>query len=283
MIMADSEAPLEIAVFFDELRQPLFRYLRCAGLGREDAEEGVQETFLRLQQHLEAQGDRSNLRGWIFQVARNLARNEIKSTRRRRTEAFNSARQFAAPQSTPEQLAIDRDQARRLQRSLERLSAPQRECILLRAAGLRYREIAEVLGIGISSVGELVQRATARLVSELSLEYRLQVDGNPAGAGSRRRLDRRAIRVAGPPCKRLPSLPRTTRSVSGDGSQRRRLRPVRRDWTALSARRTKSRPSDGYRPLCRVAAAATVLMAVAVGPTFLRRWSSIGSSRSGSV
>jgi hypothetical protein len=58
---------------FDELRRPLFRYFLCAGLSREDADEGIQETFLRLHQHLRKDGDRSNLRGWIFQVARNLA------------------------------------------------------------------------------------------------------------------------------------------------------------------------------------------------------------------
>jgi len=51
----------------------------------------------------------------------------------------------------------------RLRQAVAKLTPQQRECLRLRASGLRYREIAEVLGIGISSVGELVQRATARL------------------------------------------------------------------------------------------------------------------------
>jgi DNA-binding CsgD family transcriptional regulator len=46
---------------------------------------------------------------------------------------------------------------------MERLTPQQIECLQLRVAGLRYREIADVMGIGISAVGELVQRAMVRL------------------------------------------------------------------------------------------------------------------------
>src|ERR1700722_13812629 len=86
-LMAANES--EVSGMFDELRRPLFRYFLCAGLSREDADEGIQETFLRLHQHLGKGGDRSNLRGWIFQVARNLARNQHKSARIRRPEALD--------------------------------------------------------------------------------------------------------------------------------------------------------------------------------------------------
>ena len=48
--------------WFDELRDPLRRYLMCAGACPADADEAVQESFLRLYQHLEKGGDRSNVR-----------------------------------------------------------------------------------------------------------------------------------------------------------------------------------------------------------------------------
>jgi len=157
----------EVSCIFDELRRPLFRYFLCAGLSREDADEGIQETFLRLHQHLRKDGDRSNLRGWIFQVARNLVRNQHKSARIRRTEALDGdwerRNAFADPDGSPEDQAIRSERMRRLRRSMEMLTPQQRECVLLRASGLRYREIAGVLGVGISSVGEMVQRAAARL------------------------------------------------------------------------------------------------------------------------
>jgi len=74
---------------------------------------------------------------------------------------------IADPQAGPEDEAIRQERERRVRRAIEKLSAQQRECILLRISGLRYREIAEVLGINVSSVGELVDRATARLSEEL--------------------------------------------------------------------------------------------------------------------
>ena len=146
----------ELAALFDQLRDPLYRYLIGLGLSCEDAGDGVQETFLRLHQHLRRNGDRTNLRGWIFQVARNLVRNQIK---RKRTESLELV--YASVDGSPEDEAIRRERMRHLQRAIAELTPPQRECLLLRASGLRYREIAEVLGIGISSVGELMQRATA--------------------------------------------------------------------------------------------------------------------------
>src|SRR5579862_2248539 len=64
--------------WFGELRLPVYRYVICTGMAPADAEEVVQETFLRLYQNLQKGGIRSNLRGWIFQVARNAARDRRK-------------------------------------------------------------------------------------------------------------------------------------------------------------------------------------------------------------
>lgn len=160
-------ARTEAAWWFDELRVPVYRYLVCNGLVSADAEEVVQETFLRLYCHLTSRGNRANLRGWIFEVARNAARDRRKSAGWQRTVALDPAAGIADPGAGPEDEAIRQERGRRLQAAIERLSAPQRECILLRISGLRYREIAEVLGINVASVGELVARATARLSEDV--------------------------------------------------------------------------------------------------------------------
>jgi RNA polymerase sigma-70 factor (ECF subfamily) len=100
-------------------------------------------------------------------VARNAARDRRKSARCQRTVALDPAAGIADPHIGPEDQAIREQRDRRLQAAIGRLSAQQRECVLLRISGLRYREIAEVLGIGVASVGELVERATARLSEEI--------------------------------------------------------------------------------------------------------------------
>src|SRR5438552_1441567 len=63
---------------FQELRNPLCRYLLTLGLSREEVDEVAQETFLRLYQHLCANGNESSIRGWVFRVAHNLGTNERK-------------------------------------------------------------------------------------------------------------------------------------------------------------------------------------------------------------
>jgi RNA polymerase sigma-70 factor (ECF subfamily) len=168
---ASEQAREEALRWFDELRDPLRRYLTGAGALRADADEAVQETLLRLYQCLEKSGGLRNVRAWVFQVARNYLRDERKSARYRRTvpldHAMERAVRFADPGAGPERSALDDERMRRLRAALEKLPRQQRECMLLRSSGLRYREIAEVLGININSVGAVVQRAVARLSGEL--------------------------------------------------------------------------------------------------------------------
>jgi RNA polymerase sigma-70 factor (ECF subfamily) len=169
---AAARAREEALRWFDELRDPLRRYLLCAGAGSADADEAVQESFLRLYQHLEKGGDRSNVRAWVFQVARNYLRDERKSARHQRTvpleDAMESAGRFTDPGGSPEHCALIEEQTRRLREAVGKLPRQQRECMLLRSSGLRYREIAEILGIQTNSVGALVQRAVARLSEDLT-------------------------------------------------------------------------------------------------------------------
>jgi RNA polymerase sigma-70 factor, ECF subfamily len=153
---------------FDELRDPLRRYLMCAGASAADADDAVQETFLRLYRQLEKNGELANLSGWLFQVARNYLRDERKSARRQRTVPLDGAMDREAAGSSPEHSALSDERTERLRTAIEKLPRQQRECMLLRSSGLRYREIAEILGISTSSIGPLVQRAVARLSEDLS-------------------------------------------------------------------------------------------------------------------
>ena len=169
---ADDQPREEALRWFDELRDPLRRYLLCSGASPADADDAVQETFLRLYRHLEKCGDRSNLYGWVFQVARNYLRDERRSARHQRTvpldEAMDREGRLADPRGSPEHSVLHEERSRRLRASIAKLPQQQRECMLLRSAGLRYREIAEVLGIQTSSIGTLVQRAMARLSEDLT-------------------------------------------------------------------------------------------------------------------
>src|SRR5262245_31418606 len=76
---------------FHELSTPVFWYLRRIGLRPEEAEEVVQEVFLRLFQHLDAKEKPGHVRRWVFRVARNLA---IDQYRRRRRFTLKSPQEW---------------------------------------------------------------------------------------------------------------------------------------------------------------------------------------------
>lgn len=165
---APRDARAEALGWFDRLSDPLRRYLLCAGASAADADEIVQESFLRLYQHLEKNGERSNVEAWVFRVARNCVRDQRKSARHRCTVPLSQSFECEDAAENPETCALALEREQRLRAALEKLPRRQRECMLLRSAGLRYREIAQALRMNPNSVGGLVQRAVARLSEELS-------------------------------------------------------------------------------------------------------------------
>ncbi len=154
----------EVITLFDELRSPLLRYVFSFGLATADGEELIQEAFLALFQHLRQGRSRQNLRGWLFRVAHNLA---LKKRSRKGRDVLDAtaidAEVHRDPAPNPEEHAAFSQRQSRLQAVLNALPAQDQHCLRLRAEGLRYREIAEVLGISLGSISASLARSLARL------------------------------------------------------------------------------------------------------------------------
>jgi RNA polymerase sigma-70 factor (ECF subfamily) len=159
----------EATTLFHELRKPLLRYLVCLGLSADDAQDVVQDAFLSLHQHLESGGSEENIRSWLFRVAHNQARNRQKTYERRFVAPLDQETNRIPHDSTPEHMLLKKEKFRRLESAIRLLSECERECLLLRAGGLRYREIADVLGIATSTVGDAVDRAVKKLAEKCNV------------------------------------------------------------------------------------------------------------------
>ena len=160
----------EATKLYRELRKPLLRYLVCLGLTPDEAQDVVQDAFVSLQRHLAAGGSQENMRSWLFRVAHNGARNRQKSYERRRGAPLDDAVESAmVDHATPERVVLEKEKFRSLRRAPKLLSDSERECLLLRAGGLRYREIGDVLGMATSSVGEAVERAIKKLAEKCNV------------------------------------------------------------------------------------------------------------------
>jgi RNA polymerase sigma-70 factor, ECF subfamily len=164
--MVQSEIEREVLSLFDQFRDPLLRYALSFGIQMHDAEEIVQETFLSLFRHLQLARSKKNLTGWIFRVAHNLALKDRYA--KRRTGALlvydgTMAERQIDPLPDPEQLASFAQRRVRLLALIDALAEADQRCLILRAEGLCYREIASVLGISLGSVSMSLTRTLARL------------------------------------------------------------------------------------------------------------------------
>ena len=159
----------EAAALYRELRKPLLRYLVCLGLSSDEAQDVVQDAFLSLQGHMASGGSQENMRSWPFRVAHNQARNRQKSYDRRFGEPLEAGIDSALDKETPERMVLEKEKFLRLGKAIGMLAEFERECLLLRAGGLRYREIGEVLGVSTSTVSDSVKRAIKKLAEKCNV------------------------------------------------------------------------------------------------------------------
>lgn len=163
-----SELEKEIINLFDLFRTRLFRYVLSFGVPAHEGEEIIQEAFLALFHHLRQGKSRANLRGWLFRVAHNLAIKRIHANQRAQA-VVESDEGIAAsqvdPAPNPEEQMADSQRQEHLRAILRALPKKDQRCLYLRAEGLRYREIAEILGISLGAVSMSLAKSLARLGS----------------------------------------------------------------------------------------------------------------------
>jgi RNA polymerase sigma-70 factor (ECF subfamily) len=149
---------------YEALRSPVYSYL-VSILGRpSDAEDLAQETFVRLFQELRSGHVVAHVRTWLFRVAHNLAMDRYRVVGL--TESSAIPTDYVGqpdPSPTAEERILDQEKYGRLKARLARLSARERQCLELRAQGFRYREIAEIVGIGIPTVQTVLCRVIGKL------------------------------------------------------------------------------------------------------------------------
>src|SRR5262249_2879368 len=164
----------KVHALFRQLQTPVFRYLLRKTRNSGRAEDLTQETFLRLCRHLSDERPLDNPKAWLLTVANNLAIDESRGDAKLGDLDDAAWRQIEESKSDtqvdPEKATLQRERLNRLHRAIMNLTQLQRECLHLRADGLRYREIAELMEISISTVVDSVRRATVKLGREFQTQ-----------------------------------------------------------------------------------------------------------------
>jgi len=158
---------------------PLLRYLERMLRDLAEAEELVQEVFLRVHRARDRYTPEARFSTWLYRIATNLALNELRRPRRRavhRSAEGEAAPPLAGHEPSPERVVDARRAAAALRRELERLPDKQRAALCLVAVeGLSYAEVAEALGVTQKAVKSLVHRARSALAVRVAGAERTEV------------------------------------------------------------------------------------------------------------
>jgi len=140
---------------------PLLRYVgRMLGGAADQREDVVQETFIRLHRFVSEHGWASlkHPATWLFRVAHNLTLDELRRKVRRQDAGEVSSESPEAMEATAEEMdavgeAIRREAREVVLRELARLDDSHRQVLLLKIVqGMTLREVAEVVGVSLSTV-----------------------------------------------------------------------------------------------------------------------------------
>jgi len=127
-----------------------------------DSEDLVQVAFLKLFDHLQRNAKILNVRSWLYRVVHNLAIDHV----RRRGAHDNAVAGWVADRALADHATSAENeliQQQKVAGCMAMLNERERQCLALRAEGLSYQEVGEVLGISHKSVSVYLVRGLKKV------------------------------------------------------------------------------------------------------------------------
>jgi RNA polymerase sigma-70 factor, ECF subfamily len=151
----------ELAELYSKHSAALLRYGSLFAPANEAARDAVQEAFLRY--FIERRSGRiiANPAGWLYEVMRHYLLGRLKRMRAR--EVGDAGLELLpSPNGNPEAQFVEAEVTRRMAACL---TVREMECVTLRAGGLSYREIADVMAVRPGTVGAVLSRVQKKMRS----------------------------------------------------------------------------------------------------------------------
>ena len=148
-----------------KLRPSLVSYVyHLIGTTR-DAEDLVQVAFIQLFDQLIENNEIRNVRGWLYRAVHNLAIEQVRQTDRR---AALFKRWLPEYEESVDEHSVEHEliQRQQIEMSLGLLNEKEQRCLMLRAEGLSYQEIADVLETTAKSVSVYLARGLKKFESK---------------------------------------------------------------------------------------------------------------------
>jgi RNA polymerase sigma-70 factor (ECF subfamily) len=158
-----------------EYMDALYGYAMVLTRNRSEAEDLVQETYVRAIRAIKPLRDGSNMKSWLLVILRNIWLNQLR--RQRITPKMveidvdeTTANVLVEPSKGPHALYVSKLEYEQVRKAIQQLPVDFREVILLREyEELSYQEIASVLGCPVGTVMSRLARARSKLRLLLSV------------------------------------------------------------------------------------------------------------------
>jgi RNA polymerase sigma-70 factor (ECF subfamily) len=165
-------------------RAPVYSYLARCGVRRDDCDDLFQEIFIRVHRSAGTYQEDRPLHPWLFTIVANAVRTHLRKRRLRElidTEPPEPDDQVPAhdpPAGNPdgERMAAARETMAWLEKEISALPLARREVLILVCIeNLPQKEVAEILGIPLSTVKTHLRRARVALAERLARFHRGEV------------------------------------------------------------------------------------------------------------
>lgn len=159
---------------FRKVMNFIFRYVHDVAL----AEDLTQDVFIRIYQSAPRYEPRAKFQTWMFTIARNIALNALRQNKRY-VQSMNQGidtqdgerfGQWADTRmASPSEALLQKEKSDLIQAILDQLPENQREAVFLRRyENMSYEDIAQTLGVTVSAVKSLLNRARETLKNKLA-------------------------------------------------------------------------------------------------------------------
>jgi len=161
MKLSKSKTKESFENIFHKYWSSIHRFLSRMVVDPAEAEDLTLETFYRLYKHQPDKQDASNIRGWLFKVATNLALQSIRSFKRREHYEINVGKDAMDEkhEDQPSRIFAKKEEQHLVRVALGQMNERRAELLIMRHSGMAYKEIANALHLSPTSIGPLLLRA----------------------------------------------------------------------------------------------------------------------------
>lgn len=151
-------------ILYEHTYQSIYVYLLSIVQNKEEAEDLLQETFIRVRLYVDRYSDQGKPLAWMFTIARNLAYMRLRELKKKSFQEFETIQNmigFSVIQNVENRIVLEG--------AFQVLNDEERSIVLLHAvSGMKHKEIASILNKPLSTVLSKYNRAIKKLNQELS-------------------------------------------------------------------------------------------------------------------